>query len=475
MSETKDDEWKFDVIVLGTGLKECILSALMSLQGKKVLHMDSNDFYGNEEASPNLKTLVADHRGPGQQLDVKRYGKLHSYNVDLAPKFLMASGTLVKILQVMKVTEYINFRGIMGSYVFHSRALHKVPATAREGLSSKLLGMMQTYRFKGFIEYVNTYESNDAKTHGGLDLNTMTMAQVYRHFSLDTTVQTFISHALALEPDNAHLSQPAKPVIEKIKCYAYSVLRFGNSPYIYPCYGVGNLPEAFSRFAALRNGMFMLSSNVSSLNYGDDGKVTGLTFTHEAVDDGKASVATAPIIICDPRYLAADDVTQTGQIARCVVIMTAPIPNTNDQGNGQIIIPNIEVKRQNDVYMSCLSGDLEACPQGRYLAIMSTTVEGAAVGDITDKKACAAACDRELKHALALIPRQNILDKFTWVTNSKRATNGAELAGKNVFCTTTTDASTHFQAAMVEVLAMYQSITGEELNLTMPETTKEAE
>lgn len=42
------------VIVLGTGLTECILSGLLSKEGKKVLHMDRNDYYGGESASLNL-------------------------------------------------------------------------------------------------------------------------------------------------------------------------------------------------------------------------------------------------------------------------------------------------------------------------------------------------------------------------------------------------------------------------------------
>ena len=42
------------VVVLGTGLTECILSGLLSVEGKKVLHMDRNDYYGGESASLNL-------------------------------------------------------------------------------------------------------------------------------------------------------------------------------------------------------------------------------------------------------------------------------------------------------------------------------------------------------------------------------------------------------------------------------------
>lgn len=58
------------VVVLGTGLTECILSGLLSVDGQKVLHIDRcvdfsaylehssdthrNDYYGGESASLNL-------------------------------------------------------------------------------------------------------------------------------------------------------------------------------------------------------------------------------------------------------------------------------------------------------------------------------------------------------------------------------------------------------------------------------------
>jgi len=45
------------VIILGTGLKECILSGVLSVEGLKVLHMDKNSYYGGESASLNLKQL----------------------------------------------------------------------------------------------------------------------------------------------------------------------------------------------------------------------------------------------------------------------------------------------------------------------------------------------------------------------------------------------------------------------------------
>lgn len=49
------------VIVLGTGLTECVLSGLLSVEGKKVLHMDRNDYYGGDSASLNLTQVCGQH------------------------------------------------------------------------------------------------------------------------------------------------------------------------------------------------------------------------------------------------------------------------------------------------------------------------------------------------------------------------------------------------------------------------------
>jgi hypothetical protein len=82
---------EYDCIVLGTGLKECVLSGMLSVGGLKVLHMDRNGYYGGDCASLNLTQLYEKFKGgaaPPASL-----GQSRDYNVDLIPKFIMASGS----------------------------------------------------------------------------------------------------------------------------------------------------------------------------------------------------------------------------------------------------------------------------------------------------------------------------------------------------------------------------------------------
>ena len=108
------------------------MSGLLSVQGKKVLHLDRNNYYGANTASLSLVNLYAKFRDtePPQTM-----GHSRDWNVDLIPKFIMACGTLVKILLHSKVTRYLDFKSVDGSFVFKDNKVQKVPATPAEALS----------------------------------------------------------------------------------------------------------------------------------------------------------------------------------------------------------------------------------------------------------------------------------------------------------------------------------------------------
>lgn len=43
------------------------------------------------------------------------------------------------------------------------------------------------------------------------------------------------------------------------------------------------------------------------------------------------------------------------QVIRVICLMNHPIPNTGDADSCQIIIPQNQVKRKNDIYVACVS------------------------------------------------------------------------------------------------------------------------
>lgn len=141
--ETIDTD--YDVIVLGTGITECILSGLLSVDGKKVLHIDKQDHYGGEAASVTLSQLYEKFKqNPiSKEERESKFGKDRDWNVDLIPKFLMANGELTNILIHTDVTRYVDFKQVSGSYVFKQGKIYKVPANEIEAISSPLMGIFE--------------------------------------------------------------------------------------------------------------------------------------------------------------------------------------------------------------------------------------------------------------------------------------------------------------------------------------------
>jgi len=370
---------EYDVIVCGTGLKECILSGLLSVNGKKVLHLDRNNYYGGECASLNLTNLWERFR-PGEQ-PPKTLGVNREWNVDLVPKFIMASGDLVKILLKTKVSRYLEWKSCDRSYVYQptegglfskEKAIHSIPTSAQEGLKTSLMGMLEKPRFINFVNFISNFDDADTSTHQGLLPKRHTMKQVFDKFGLQESTIDFIGHAVALHSNDDYLSQACGITIEKCKLYLESLQQFGGSPFIYPIYGLGGLPEGFSRLAAINRGTYMLNKPVDGFVYDDDGKVCGVKSGEE--------VAKAKMVICDPSYADPKKYQVQRKIVRGIFILGAPIPETRTAAGQpatscQIILPQKQLKRKNDIYIMMVSWAHQVAAKDKYGAMVSTVVE----------------------------------------------------------------------------------------------------
>eukprot|EP01086_Lenisia_limosa_P002699 TRINITY_DN1665_c0_g1_i1.p1 TRINITY_DN1665_c0_g1~~TRINITY_DN1665_c0_g1_i1.p1 ORF type:complete len:443 (+),score=152.16 TRINITY_DN1665_c0_g1_i1:49-1377(+) len=429
---------EYDVIVLGTGLKECVLSGLLSVAGKKVLHMDRNNYYGGESASLTLDQLYSKHRDGAKPPE--SLGRPRDYNIDLVPKLILAGGGLVKMLVHTKVSRYLDFRSVAGSYVFRDGKVSKVPATDAEALKSNLMGFFEKRRCKKFFVYLQDYEKENPKTHGGRDLTKMTMRDLMADFGLGDDTQDFIGHAMALYQDESFYNLPAIEVCDRVTLYADSLARFGKSPYIYPMYGLGELPQGFARLCAIYGGTYMLNKPIEKIEYDEEGKFAGVT--------SEGETAKAKIVIADPTYFE-DKCEKKGEVVRAICILNHPVVGTDNADSAQIIIPQKQVNRANDIYVAVIAHDHQVCAANKWIAIVSTNVE------TTD-------AESELEPGFKLLGA--IEEKFVWTSPMMFPKNNS--AEDNVFLSSSYDASSHFESSVTDILDIYNKVTGEPLDLS---------
>uniref|UniRef100_A0A3Q4HWL1 Rab GDP dissociation inhibitor n=1 Tax=Neolamprologus brichardi TaxID=32507 RepID=A0A3Q4HWL1_NEOBR len=354
---------------------ECILSGIMSVNGKKVLHMDRNSYYGGDSASITpLEDLYKRFNLPGSPPE--SMGKGRDWNVDLVPKFLMANG---------------------------------------------LMGLFEKRRFRKFLVFVANFDENDPKTMEGVDPKKTTMREIYKKFDLGQEVMDFTGHSLALYRTDDYLDQPCMEAVNRIKLYSESLARYGKSPYLYPLYGLGELPQGF---VIVIYAAFLFA------------------------------IARCKQLICDPSYIM-DRVTKVGQVIRAICIMSHPIANTGDVNSCQIIIPQNQVNRKHDIYVCMISFAHNVAAQGKYIAIVSTTVE---TGEP----------EKEIKPALDLL--EPIEQKFVSISDQYAPTDiGTE---SQIFISRSYDATTHFETTCDDIKDIYKRMTGSEFDFAEMERKK---
>jgi Rab GDP dissociation inhibitor len=336
--------------------------------------------------------------------------------------------------------------------VFRGGKVHKVPSDETEALKSSLMGLFEKRRCAKFFLYAQEYKPDDPKTHQGYDLKKMTMAQLYAKFDLQPDTIDFIGHAICLYLNDDYLNQPAFDSVLRMQLYFNSLARYANakSPYLYPLYGLGELPQGFARLSAIYGGTYMLNAPIDHVVI-EGGKAIGVQSS-----EGDKPIAQCKFIVADPSYFP-DRVHATGKVVRAICILNHPVPNTDNAESAQIIIPQKQVGRRSDIYVSIVSGANNVAPKGRWIATCAATVEHPEGDPI-----------KELAPALALLGP--IEEQFVYVTDILEPNDdGTE---SKIFISKSYDATSHFETTIDDVADMYRRITGKDLDLT-PAKNKE--
>merc|ERR1719187_1550177 len=263
------------------------------------------------------------------------------------------------------------------------------------------------------------------------------MTDIYKKFSLDENTCDFVGHALALHRDDEYRTKPCMETINRIKLYSNSLAKYGKSPYLYPLYGLGELPQGFARLSAIYGGTYMLDKPVDEIVM-EGGKVVGVRSGSETVK--------CKSVYCDPTYVS-DKVKKVGQVVRCICLMDHPIPNTKDGLSTQIIIPQKQVGRKSDIYVTMVSYTHQVASKGWFVAMVSTTVE---TGNP----------EAEIKPGIDLLGP--IKQKFVTVSPMyKPNDDGTE---SQIFISESYDATSHFETTCLDVLEVYRRGTGEDFD-----------
>ncbi|KAF2083590.1 hypothetical protein K490DRAFT_60336 [Saccharata proteae CBS 121410] len=182
MDTLQGTEW--DVLIAGTGIEQSLLALALSRSGKKVLHVDKNEYYGGREAAFSLQEAENWADGIGEDDaaypifrkavfrrsaadDATGSSKLsfpRAYSLSLAPQLIHTRSALLPLLVSSKVYRQLEFLAVGSWWVYSSSTetsgiLHKVPGGREDVFADQSTDFKAKRMLMKFLRFVGDFEN----------------------------------------------------------------------------------------------------------------------------------------------------------------------------------------------------------------------------------------------------------------------------------------------------------------------------
>uniref|UniRef100_A0A182K005 Rab proteins geranylgeranyltransferase component A n=1 Tax=Anopheles christyi TaxID=43041 RepID=A0A182K005_9DIPT len=365
---------EFDLIVIGTGLTESIIAAAASRIGKTVLHLDTNDYYGGYWASFNLEafrkyvnsgtnnnstaievinnnflplhtqpTIV--RNGKEQWYNFIEKGDVDSwnrekieqdyrkFNIDLVPKLLYARGSMVELLISSNICRYAEFRALDRVATVWEGRITTVPCSRSDVFTNKEVNVIEKRLLMKFLQSCATYEE---VLEANEELDGKTFLEHLQSHKLTPNLIHYVLCAIAM--GNAHT--PCREGIAAVKKFLMSLGHYGNSPFLFPVYGCGEIPQCFCRLCAVFGGIYCLNKAVEGIHFEADNE--GLKY--QSVKCGKQNITSKDLVV-GQGYIsqsvfknssptACGTQVLCGNLARAVILTNVPFGGVSQNPGG---------------------------------------------------------------------------------------------------------------------------------------------
>jgi Rab GDP dissociation inhibitor len=460
---------KYDIIILGSGVSECLLTTILAKEGKKVAQIDSADSPGDDSFSIPIQKLWAKFR-PEESISQALVSKSDEWKVDLISKLLFSAGKISKLLLKTHISSNLRFRPIEGVFILWendnpgngrpAKELKQVPTSLQDVMCCDMLTIHEKRRCQAFLEYVSDLDLQwrvlkQAKVKG-LDINTCHFKVLLEKFGLAEKTKDLLGHAMALYGTDEYLNKSSVDTIERIKHYLDSAGRFGSTPFIYPVFGLGGILQSAVNKSTAFDAKCEFGQKIVSIDYGPDGKVSGVTTAKKKY--------LANIIICNPQVALALELKgkarEIARVVRCVCILDHTISGTNEASSASIILPLKVTGRRGDIYINMVSSIHHVSKPGYYIATVTTLYEPPS-HEVLAQKSPQDYYYSYLAPALDLL--QPISHKFAWVSPMYEGYSDSPV--DNLYITRGVDPTPTFNSLAHEIVWLCRKVGIGEIDL----------
>ena len=181
------------------------------------------------------------------------------FTFDLWPKLIYATDPFVDMIVKSTITKYLEFKAVNKIITVLDRNLTLVPASRADVFTSKSVSVLEKRLLMRFVTYVMELDKHEEELE---QFKSRPFSEFMDHKNLSNKLKSLITSSIAqVEEDSL-----TGVALERSKFYLQSIGRYGNSPYLWPVYGLGELPQAFCRMSAVFGGCYMLRKEIQYLD-----------------------------------------------------------------------------------------------------------------------------------------------------------------------------------------------------------------
>ncbi|XP_061302130.1 rab proteins geranylgeranyltransferase component A 2-like [Pezoporus flaviventris] len=289
-----------------------------------------------EESTPKTGSAPSESSAQGPKeityAQIVREGR--RFNIDLVSKLLYSRGLLIDLLIKSNVSRYAEFKNATRILAFREGKVEQVPCSRADVFNSRQLTMVEKRMLMKFLTFCLDYEQHPEEYQ---DYENSTFAQFLRTRKLTPSLQHFILHSIAMvsETDCSTLEG-----LQATKKFLQCLGRYGNTPFLFPLYGQGEIPQCFCRLCAVFGGIYCLRHSVQCLVVD---KESGRC---KAIVDHFGQRISANYFIVEDSYLSESTCANVcyRQISRAVLITDQSVLNTDAEQQVSILtVPPEEV------------------------------------------------------------------------------------------------------------------------------------
>ncbi|XP_065667547.1 rab proteins geranylgeranyltransferase component A 2-like [Hydra vulgaris] len=326
------------------------------------------NFVNNKKSEKSILCQAKVLKGDG--VTVEDFQMLsHKFNLDICFKLLYSNGPLVNTIIKANISHYIDFTVVNRIVMFMDGAVVEVPCNRSDVFTSPILGVIEKRHLMKFLTYCFECALEESELSEELDLP---FVEFLKAKQLSESLQKFIIYSIAMvKPEIKALH-----AVKEIKYFLMSLGKYGKSPFIWPLYGIGELPQAFSRMSAVFGGVYCLNKNAEEICIDfESNKCTGLIIDNKII--------RCEHIVMEKSYLPSyfKSSPKAESISRAILITNKSLLSSVEECLTFMTIPPVNGKI-NLVRVLELGPASSACPAGLFILYLICNQDQTAKEDL---------------------------------------------------------------------------------------------